>query len=294
MRKTAFTLLAVFAIAAAASAQQASTYTFERKATGDAPQRVVLDKVVAEQGLKIAVERRAVTNAPYSAEAVNESIQLLPDGNRIVHRTTTRVYRDSAGRTRRETLDENGQVTLVTINDPAAGTAFVSDPRNNTVSTSTMRMRTSGDQAAGGGGVVVAGQPSGTATTFQVFTDKQGQKVMEQQIGHATEVAGAAGGMIFVSGAPLNGETTKEDLGQQSIEGVSAKGTRTTTTIPAGTIGNDQPIKIVSEEWTSPDLQVLVMTKHSDPRTGETTYRLTGITRAEPAAALFEPPAKKN
>ena len=84
---------------------------------------------------------------------------------------------------------------------------------------------------------------------------------------------------------------THEDLGRQNIEGVSATGTRSITTIPAGAIGNLQPIKVVNEQWLSPDLQVLVMTKHSDPRSGETTYRLQSIVRAEPDRSLFSVPA---
>ena len=87
------------------------------------------------------------------------------------------------------------------------------------------------------------------------------------------------------------GSMAREDLGQQSIEGVSATGTRTTSTIAAGAIGNLQPIKVVSEQWFSPDLQLLVMTKHSDPRTGDTTYRLQGVVRAEPDRSLFTLPA---
>jgi hypothetical protein len=83
----------------------------------------------------------------------------------------------------------------------------------------------------------------------------------------------------------------KEDLGEQTIEGILAKGARTTTTIPAGTLDNEQPIRIVSEEWFSSDLQVLVMTRHSDPRVGETTYRLVHLTRTEPDKSLFELPA---
>ena len=70
-----------------------------------------------------------------------------------------------------------------------------------------------------------------------------------------------------------------------------ARGTRPTTVIPAGAIGNDQTIRIVTEEWFSPDLQVLVLTKHSDPRSGDTTYALSGIVRAEPDRSLFEVPA---
>jgi hypothetical protein len=87
------------------------------------------------------------------------------------------------------------------------------------------------------------------------------------------------------------GTTAREDLGEKVIDGVTAKGTRTTTVIAAGAQGNEQPITIVSEQWFSPDLQLLVMTRHNDPRTGETTYRLTNIVRAEPDRSLFEVPA---
>ena len=82
-----------------------------------------------------------------------------------------------------------------------------------------------------------------------------------------------------------------EALGKQNIEGVEAEGTRTTVTIPAGKIGNELPIDIVNERWYSPELQVLVMTRHIDPRFGENSYKLTNISRTEPARELFEIPA---
>lgn len=82
-----------------------------------------------------------------------------------------------------------------------------------------------------------------------------------------------------------------EALGKQTIEGVEAEGVRSTVTIPIGQIGNDRPIEIVSERWESPELQVVVLSKHKDPQLGETTYRLTGINRGEPAKSLFEVPA---
>jgi TonB family protein len=84
---------------------------------------------------------------------------------------------------------------------------------------------------------------------------------------------------------------TQESLGKQAVEGVQAEGSRTTVTIPAGAIGNERPIQIVSERWYSSDLQAVVMTRHSDPRFGETTYRLTNISRSEPDRSLFEVPA---
>ena len=87
---------------------------------------------------------------------------------------------------------------------------------------------------------------------------------------------------------PVKPEETS--LGTQVMEGVKVEGTRTVMRIEAGKIGNDRPIEVVSERWYSPELQVVVMTKHSDPRFGETSYKLTGIDRREPPPALFQVP----
>jgi hypothetical protein len=83
----------------------------------------------------------------------------------------------------------------------------------------------------------------------------------------------------------------KESLGQQVMEGITVEGTRITRTIPAGSIGNELPIEIVTERWFSSDLQVNVMVKRTDPRIGTSIYRLTNITRSDPAAPLFQVPA---
>jgi hypothetical protein len=82
-----------------------------------------------------------------------------------------------------------------------------------------------------------------------------------------------------------------ESLGSKTLEGVTAEGTRTTSTIPAGQVGNEQPIQTVVETWYSPDLQITVFSKRSDPRSGETVMRYTNIARTEPAHTLFEVPA---
>jgi hypothetical protein len=86
-------------------------------------------------------------------------------------------------------------------------------------------------------------------------------------------------------------EPKVEKLGTQTVEGVSAEGQKITHTIPAGAVGNEQPIDIVDERWYSPELQTVVMTRHSDPRSGETVFRLTNINRSEPARTLFEVPS---
>jgi hypothetical protein len=82
-----------------------------------------------------------------------------------------------------------------------------------------------------------------------------------------------------------------EDLGTQVIQGVSAQGKRVTRTIPAGKEGNEKEIDIVTETWYSPDLQVVVMSKTSDPRFGDSLYQLNAITRTEPNPALFAVPS---
>ena len=98
-------------------------------------------------------------------------------------------------------------------------------------------------------------------------------------------------GAISAVKLPFSGETKEEDLGTRSIEGVTANGTKMTTTLPAKEMGADRDIVITFERWHSPELKVDVLTKRSDPRVGETTYRLTNINRTEPLPSLFEPPA---
>jgi len=82
-----------------------------------------------------------------------------------------------------------------------------------------------------------------------------------------------------------------EALGAATIEGLPAQGTRTTVTIASGAIGNEAPIQVVTERWYSADLQMVVLSRSSDPRSGEAVTRLTNVSRSEPAAALFQVPA---
>lgn len=95
---------------------------------------------------------------------------------------------------------------------------------------------------------------------------------------------------IVISGNDA-AETTTEDLGSQTMEGVPAIGTRTTRTIPMGQIGNDAPIKIVTEVWTSPDLKTVIYSKRTDPRMGEQTFELKNVLQGEPDPSLFVVPA---
>jgi hypothetical protein len=269
------------------------------------------------QVARVGVESRLTKNAPYSAEAVTESVQLLADGNRIVTKNTTHIFRDSEGRTRREQLNAAGtDVVSVNITDPSSGTTYALDPASRTayrngLFVATWNAMASTSVAPVGRGIDVTQTPDGavvvTSRELERKAAAEGQAATEAKAtaeikARTATPSGGGGGMsgsfaTFDGGgflpakiAEASGKTTQEDLGQQTIEGVSATGTRTTTEIPAGAIGNEQPIRIVSEQWFSPELQVLVLTKHSDPRTGETTYRLTGVVRAEQARSLFDLP----
>jgi hypothetical protein len=101
-----------------------------------------------------------------------------------------------------------------------------------------------------------------------------------------------AGGIVTMRRSAIGGEQHKEEaLAAKTVEGVRVEGRRMTTTIAAGAVGNEWPITIVSEEWTSPDLQVLVLTDRKDPRAGDSSYKLQRIARGEPSATLFQVPS---
>jgi hypothetical protein len=200
-----------------------------------------------------------VVKAPYAAEAVNESIQTLYDGNRIVERSFTKQYRDSEGRERRE---EGEPMNAVFISDPVAKLSYTLHPQSKSA------------------------EKVGYNRGAQMTT-------LSSSINGSIHITRAAPGSI---GPLLNGIATRqggktEDLGNRMIEGVEARGTRTTTTIPAGEIGNDRAIDIIDENWFSPELQLTVLTRHADPRTGESTYKLVNIQRIEQVRSLFEVPS---
>ena len=201
---------------------------------------------------------KVVTGAPYSAVAVTETRQTLADGNTISRKVQANVFRDSQGRTRRETtltgvgsLSATGASrTFVMIHDPVAGTAFVLHQDRKVAEKLPM--------------------PQGGRKPAANLQGRFNARMQE-------EIA--------------NGTLKKEDLGVQTINAISAQGTRFTRTIPAGQAGNAKAIIITHERWYSPELQIVVKTVRNDPRFGETTYAVTNIQKQEPASALFAVPS---
>jgi hypothetical protein len=92
-------------------------------------------------------------------------------------------------------------------------------------------------------------------------------------------------------GSHRSSSAATEDLGRQMINGVMAKGSRVTNTVPAGAFGNNRDIKVVNERWYSEDLQLLVKSSNNDPRFGLNVYELTNIDQSAPSPSLFEPPS---
>jgi hypothetical protein len=213
----------------------------------------------------------AVTGAPYSAEEVTEHVQTLADGTHITQPSPKTVfYRDSLGRTRIERTfpqppGASGAAgpVMIEISDPVSGAHYTLDPRSRTA------RKVSFPSAP-------PPPPTGTTSTSQRL---------------AVPAAIPALSVPSPDSQPPRPQFSRESLGTQTIDGVLAEGARTTVTYPIGAAGNDRPITTVSETWTSPELKTVVLRKNSDPRSGESTTKLTNISRVEPDPSLFQIPS---
>jgi len=208
-------------------------------------------------GFQAGLTDKVVTGAPFSATISTQATQTLADGNQIQHTSTGSLARDSQGRTRRDmTLPAFGPMAVA--GQAAPHVTFVNDP--------------------------VAG------TRYILEADTKTARLMPPPPDKAEFARKGHTGAPGAGAAAADKDVVTTSLGTQTIGGVTAEGTRYTRTIPAGQIGNAKPIVIVTERWYSADLQMVVMTKRSDPRSGETTFQMTIIARTEPAASLFQVP----
>jgi hypothetical protein len=228
-----------------------------------------------------------ITGAPYSAEKVHEHVQMLADGTQVPETyPVTKVYRDSMGRTREERPVSMGPVerhpdapkspVVVEINDPVAHVRYIFTLDEPVAHRQELQELT--DRTRRGGAAPHA-EDSGDAAPPPPRTARV--------VG--PEVATPRG-----ADDPSRPQITKEDLGTQIIEGVQVEGKRRTETWPVGAKGNDSPIIHTRETWRSPELKEAILMKVSrsdDPRFGEQTNKLVNISRNEPDASLFEPPA---
>lgn len=258
-------------------------------------QQGAAEKVYAE--LIASSSNKVVKGAPFSAEGVSESIQTLADGNRIARSTTTRMYRDSEGRFRREgtggatgfapavatyggLFSTHGFAETISIYDPVESIRYTLNPSSKTA------RRFNQTKIIGSGASLANVYVASEAVKLQ--TELKIAKGAISQNGQKAEV-------IVLGNTERSDKITKpEPLGTRNFEGVEAEGTRSVTTIAAGAIGNERPIEIVYERWYSKELDMVVYSRHYDPRFGEQIYRLVNINRSEPDPSLFVPPADYN
>ncbi len=246
-----------------------------------------------------SVGSTVVKGKPFSATEEQHFLQVLGDGTRIETKQTTRLYRDGEGRVRSEDVTggtktqpgfEFGPITIV---DPVANTRTAINPQTRekmTVPSSapgrTMFVINTRDLVEGAAG-------NGTFTGTVRSMPLTGQKGKQ-----ALPAAEPKSGDIVVSNGGAKRQVTEqlttvpiENLGMKNVNGVMARGERTVTVISAAEIGANRDIRVVNERWYSDDLQLLIKSTNTDPRFGDTTYELTGITLGEQSPSLFEIPA---
>jgi hypothetical protein len=258
-------IILVMALSSAAFAQEASNTV-----------------VVRSQGMvSVSAQTTPIQGAPYSASITNESIQTLADGNRIVQTSTGTTARDAQGRSRQDTaLPAIGNLSaanaphLVFIQDPVAQVSYVLNLTEKTAQRLPMPP------------ALPAGSPAPTVANAFFIQSGAGPSTAAAAMPMAPPMA-----LQRTILASDQDQVATEDLGSQTMEGIVVNGIRTTRTIPAGQIGNDKPISIVTEVWTSPDLKTVISSKRNDPRMGEQTFQLTNIVRAEPDPSLFAVPS---
>ncbi len=197
-------------------------------------------------------EGKTVKGLPLSAEVITVREMTLADGNHIHNESESKVYRDAEGRVRHEM-----GVDLAT---PMAGPVkhnlvVITDPVAGT------RYMLNPDNK--------------TARQAPMRGPGPGGKEHEARM----KAMGASS------------EVSKEQLGTKTVNGYQAEGIRVTRTIPAGAIGNEKAITVVTERWYSPDLQMVVLTSHTDPMMGSVTTKLVNVTQGPQDASLFQVPS---
>lgn len=290
--------LALLLVAGGASAQSSSDVaanaaSFARMLTQTAQGGGGAGGAVAFGGSMVASQLKPVTGAPYSAQIVTETVQPFVDGNSIMHTSTSSVYRDSMGRTRREqninvvgpSQVSGSPIQFITIDDPVAGVHYTLNP-SKMIAT---EITTSGTMSG-----TASTASSGTLPKKVISNDGSNVSITYFSSGDGVAVGGGRGGgggtFSIASGEVSAANVTTESLGAETMQGLSCLGTRVTRTIPEGQIGNAQPILIITDKWYSQDLQIEVKMVHSDPRTGTTTTTLTNLSRNEPNPSLFTVP----
>jgi hypothetical protein len=195
-----------------------------------------------------------VTGRPFTATEVRHSQHDLGSGNLIDQADTSSFARDESGRMR------TGNDKTVVIFDPVGGFSYTLDTQSKTYTKAPL---------------------SGNETSYSIAV--AGNRVSTTSV----SISGDQPSRL----APRTRDGVEEEIPAQMVNGTLARGSRITTTIPAGSIGNNRDLKVVTERWYSDDMQLLLKSTNSDPRFGTTTYELKDLTQGRPDPALFQVPA---
>lgn len=284
---------------------------------GPSPRPSCLRRVGVAVALTLAAaagaEERVVKGAPYCAEAVHETVQWLADPaggapNRITRTQVSRLCRDGEGRLRQE-VDRSGR-KRVFLRDPVAGQNWMLDPERKTATALPMhagdwardlaaRALEAAERARAAAGPTSPVPRAPPMPPVPVIISRSEDALLRlESLSAATgpRVEFVAEGLFGGLGGPVPGGAPRgpgvhNPLPAREIEGLRVSGERTTWQIEAGQVGNERPIVIVREVWSSPELMLTVASRDFDPRVGEVSYRLRGVQRGEPDAALFRVPA---
>ncbi len=224
-------------------------------------------------GVRITPVPPGELGKPFSATITTHTSQSYVDGTNVNSTTTVVQYRDAEGRTRIESDTPNDKT--ITIRDPVARTVYILDSATK---------------------VAIQRPMAGIPVPVGTLLPASGGAANPVPGGRGGR--GARGGSMTASGADAvmenakrNPNNTVDDLGTMTVNGVPARGTRITTVIPVGAIGNDREFRSIDERWYSPDLNMLVKSVSTDPRFGTTTHEMTNISRVNPDRSMFEVPA---
>ena len=218
---------------------------------------------LATGGLVSSLMAQPVRGQPFSAVQVTHTVQTLGDGTTVKHNGHHGVARDSDGRMRVEM-----RMQKAVGDQPEVVMVFVSDPVTHTLTTWMTGARDAKKVAA----VVKLPRDAKPATpTAAAAAETKRREEAEAR-------------------RPQPVMRT-EEMGKQMMDGLTVTGVRTTTIVPPGRSGNDAAITKTHEVWTSTDLKLVLKQVWTDPRTGERSVALERMTRAEPEAVMFRPPA---
>jgi len=202
----------------------------------------------------------AVIGAPFSDTAVEETTRVMQDGTRFVHSITTHHFRNGQGSVRSERPlpmpagSSEEPPTIVTINNKVTGEYM---------------------QMASGAKV---------ASVLQ----RPGAKVVDTPV-TLPEIRTMFAGMRVGPKDP--GWSAPVSLGEKTLDGVHVVGSQRTYTVAAGKVGNSKAVTVIVQQWSSPELGIIVDKLDTSTTGGQFHYHLTELTQAEPPAELFTVPA---